>query len=426
MSAVVGYGRVSTASGEQLSALDAQLHWLRSQSCTLVLHDVESGLNVDRPAYNDLLRLITAGTVTTLWATRADRLGRDAPELVRLVQACDRHGVRVCTRDDGELSSRTAEDLLMLFLRAALAQGESMKIAARVNRGLEEGRRMGKPMRKPCWPYRLSQDRTTLEPDQEQWPVALRFVDHLRDHQWRTHQALQSFADPIPLSSCRAVRAWLLNPCVRGGIGYQQGSNHTYHQVVWDRHPAVLSHGDFQAYQVAAASNRRRWGVNSKRRTRALTSLLVCRECGWRLKYITGRTIPALRCGGQGCSQCYRGVRESEVIRWSFEQIAQQAAHHLAAIATQDEPPEVGELRRQIEQLERLQDPDLQDAIKQKRQRLEQLLAQPATDEALLAAVSDPEWHQAATYEEQTAMLQQLVREVQIEQQQPVAIALRL
>ena len=57
----LGYGRVSTSSGEQLSALDGQLHWLREQGCTPIMHDVESGLIVERTAYSELLRLIESG-----------------------------------------------------------------------------------------------------------------------------------------------------------------------------------------------------------------------------------------------------------------------------------------------------------------------------------------------------------------------------
>lgn len=422
----IGYARVSTASGEQLSSLDAQLHWLQQQGCSTILHDVESGLNTTRPGYTRLVGLIDAGGITQLYATRSDRLGRDGPELVRVVQACDSRGVTVTTQAEGRLSGKTPEDLLLLFIRAGLAQGESMRISARVIQGLEQGRAMAKPMRKPCWPYQLSQDRMHLEPDPEQWPIALAFVEHLRACGWRTQRALQTFPQLIPLSSCRAVRAWLLNPCTRGGIGYRQGRNHTYGQVVWDRHPAVLSHADFTAYQAAAAANRRHWGSNASRTIRALSGLCVCSECGWRLKYISGRTVPSLRCGGPGCSQHFRGTREDLIIRWAFGQIAAQAAQHLAAAATQDEPPEAAEIRRQIDQLERLQDPDLAPAVAAKRQRLEMLLNQPRADAGLLEKIADPRWSELATYEEVTAVFQQLVREIQITRQAPTAIRLRL
>jgi len=176
----IGYGRVSTASGEQLSALEGQLRWLADQGCDRILHDVESGLNVDRADYSQLLALIASGQIGIVRATRADRLGRDAAELVRLVKACDAGGVTVLTRDDGRLSARTAEDLVMLYLRAALAQGESMKISQRVNAGLEQGRAIGKPMRKPCWAYQLRADRLALEPHSTEFTKAQRFMRHLQ------------------------------------------------------------------------------------------------------------------------------------------------------------------------------------------------------------------------------------------------------
>ena len=145
---VVGYGRVSTASGEQVSSLRSQLEWLTDQGCDKVLHDVESGLKTDRPGYTKLLQLVGDGKVQIIRAVRADRLGRDGTELIRLVELADRSGVTIATRDDGVLSAKTAEEILLLYVRAALAQGESMKISARVNAALLQGRLLGKPMRK--------------------------------------------------------------------------------------------------------------------------------------------------------------------------------------------------------------------------------------------------------------------------------------
>jgi len=223
----VGYGRVSTASGEQLSALDGQLQWLQGQECSQILHDVESGLVVERAGYGRLLALIEGGAVTTLSATRADRLGRDAPELVRLVQLCDRAGVTVLTRDDGRLSARTAEELLLLYVRAALAQGESMKISQRVRGGLAEGRAIGKPMRKPCWGYRLRADRLALEPDPEAWLPAQRFIDQLQWSGWRMH--------PRPASRDRAV------PLAPRGQGLACESHPArWHRVRADRKPPIF------------------------------------------------------------------------------------------------------------------------------------------------------------------------------------------
>jgi len=422
----IGYGRVSTSSGEQLSALEGQLRWLAEQGCEPILHDVESGLVVERADYSQLLALIASGRAGVVRATRADRLGRDAPELVRLVQACDRAGVTVITRDDGRLSARTAEELLLLYVRAALAQGESMKIAQRVNAALAEGRSIGKPMRKPCWAYQLRADRLALEPHTTEFAKAQRFIRHLQESRWRMATTLQAHRDLAPFSSCRGVRAWLLNPTLRGGIGYRQRANHTYEEITWGRHPALLSHAEFSEFERVTSANKLLWGYNSTTIPRLLTGLCECSECGCRLKYIGGRTVASLKCSGTLCSQLYKGTREDVIVRYAIEQLSQRAAERLAASVGAEEPPEARELRQSIAALTALGDPDLAGVIAAKEQRLELLLQRPAVDDGLVRKLSDRRWFDLATADELREILQATVERVTVTRQEPTAIRLRL
>ena len=422
----IGYGRVSTSSGEQLSALEGQLRWLAEQGCEPILHDVESGLVVERADYSQLLALIASGRAGVVRATRADRLGRDAPELVRLVQACDRAGVTVITRDDGRLSARTAEELLLLYVRAALAQGESMKIAQRVNAALAEGRSIGKPMRKPCWAYQLRADRLALEPHTTEFAKAQRFIRHLQESRWRMATTLQAHRDLAPFSSCRGVRAWLLNPTLRGGIGYRQRANHTYEEITWGRHPALLSHAEFSEFERVTSANKLLWGYNSTTIPRLLTGLCECSECGCRLKYIGGRTVASLKCSGTLCSQLYKGTREDVIVRYAIEQLSQRAAERLAASVGAEEPPEARELRQSIAALTALGDPDLAGVIAAKEQRLELLLQRPAVDDGLVRKLSDRRWFDLAAADELREILQATVERVTVTRQEPTAIRLRL
>lgn len=426
MRLLLGYGRVSTSSGEQLSALDVQLSWLNDQGCDLVLSDVESGRNVDRANYQQARSLIANGKVSELRATSLSRLGRDAREADDFIALCDAHNVRVITRDDGILTLSTAEDLLLTRLKASLAQGESMRLSKRVHGGLEQGRKLGKPMRKPCWGYQLSRDRMKLEPDPDAFPRARRLIDHLIANDWRMMPALKSFPEPCPLNSIRALRAWLLNPTIRGAIAYGQLPNHRFSEVLWDRHPALLGHDEFATFERRCKLNRKHWGANSTRTVRALTGLCVCSECGWKLKYIAQRVHPALKCGGENCSQLYRSTREEVLIRYAIEQIRAQAAEHLAAAAEQVDPPEAIELKRQIQSLSSLADPDLQPVIDAKQARLESILAAPQADESLIRKVSDARWWDLATYAEITEALHALVIEIAVAKQAPAAIRLRL
>lgn len=426
MPLTVAYARVSTASGEQLSALNAQIAWLESQGPDVLLSDVESGRVVSRANYQQLRAMVERGQVETVIATSLSRLGRDAAESDAFVALCDARGVVVTTRDEGQLSMATPEGLLLTRMRGSLNQGESMRISQRVRRGLEQGRAMRKPMRKPCWGYRLRADRLAMEPDPEAWLPAQRFIDALQASGWRMLPALQAHRETVPFRSVRGVRAWLLNPTLRGGIGYQQGKNHTFAEVHWDQHPALLSHAQFAEFERQVQQNRRMWGNNVTRKPRILTSLVVCAECGCVMKYISGRTIPSLRCYGDLCSQVYKGTREAVIVQFAIDAIRKHATERLAALAIQGEPPEARELRRQIESLQKLADPDLAPVIAAKQQRLEQVLTRPAVDGELARKLADPAWWDEAREDEVAAMLRAVVSRIVVARQEPIAVDLRL
>ena len=421
----VAYGRVSTTSGEQLSALETQLNWLRNQACDLVLSDVESGRNIERPDYQRLRALIEEGRVAEVVATRLDRLGRLASECDAFVELCDRKRTAVTTRDDGRLTMATPEDLLLTRLKASLAQGESMKISQRIHKAREQGKRDGRPMKKPCFGYRISRDRKRLELDPEQAPIAMELIDALRASNWRMQPVLEEFIGRIPLNSVRALRSWLLNPTIRGALAYDQIKNHEFKQVLWDQHDALLSHEDFAAMQVVMECNRRLWGRHGHKSVRALTGLCVCGECGNKLVYIPGRRWPSLRCRGDVCSQRYKGIRESEVLGFATEAMAAQAAQRLAAMAESVDKPEVALLRAQIETLQAQNDPDLLEVLERKKNRLESLVSAPALDQELARKIADPRWFDTLEYDELTLVLHQVVECIEITRQEPSGLRLK-
>jgi DNA invertase Pin-like site-specific DNA recombinase len=422
----VAYGRVSTSSGEQLSALDVQLSWLEAQGPDVILSDVESGRIVSRPNYLQLKAMVAAGKVGRVLATALSRLGRDATESDAFVQLCDDHGVAVITRDDGQLTMATPEDLLLTRLKGSLSQGESMRIQQRVLRGLEQGRALGKPMRKPCWGYQLRADRLAFEPHPVEFPKAQRFIRHLQESGWRMARVLQQHRDLAPFSSCRGVRSWMLNPTIRGGIGYHQIKSHRYETITWGRHEALITHAEFADFERVVAANRLLWGHNADTIPRLLTGLCECAECGSRLKYISGRTVASLKCSGTLCSQLYKGTREDVIVRYVIDAIAERAAERLAGTVEADEPPEVRELRQSITALRSLADPDLANVIKAKEQRLELLQVRPDVDPGLVQKIADRRWFDLLEPDELREILQALVERVTVTRQEPTAIRLRL
>ena len=102
----IGYCRVSTRSGEQLSALESQVSRVKDAGVDRVITDVESGLSNERPGMNELLQLIDSRQVSEVIATRIDRLGRDATATDSLIILAGRKGVTITTLDGGTRASR--------------------------------------------------------------------------------------------------------------------------------------------------------------------------------------------------------------------------------------------------------------------------------------------------------------------------------
>lgn len=426
----VAYARVSTRKGEQLSALQLQLSWLQQQACDLVLSDIESGYDVaaDRPDYDRLRQLIEQGRVAEVVATRLDRLGRNAAESDAFVALCDAQRTAVTTRDDGRLTMATPEDLLLTRLKASLAQGESMRISQRVKAARREGEAQARPMRRPCFGYRLSKDRTRMELDPVEAPIARRLIATVKDHGWRIATALTAFEEPIPIKTPCGLRHWLRNPIIRGALAYQQRDRSQPTRFLWNQHEALLSHEDYAVMQVVMTKNRQLWGSQGKKTLRALTGLCVCDECGHRMKYASksfSRKVTALYCGYFGCALRYKPIAEERILDFVVPALAQQAAERLAALTEQAELPEVTALRRQIEALEAQNDPDLEGALECKRQRLAALNSAPQVNADLVRSIADPAWFDSLEYDELTLILHQVVERILISRLEPASVALK-
>ena len=68
-----------------------------------------------------------------------------------------------------------------------------------------------------------------------------------------------------------SVDALVLNPILRGGIGYNQQANHRFIEVRWGCHEPLLTAGQFDDMQTRIEANRKLWGAHASKRLRALT-----------------------------------------------------------------------------------------------------------------------------------------------------------
>jgi DNA invertase Pin-like site-specific DNA recombinase len=422
----VGYCRVSTASGEQLSALENQIARIEAAGVDRVITDVESGLSSDRPGMLELLTLIDTRQVNEVITTRVDRLGRDASATDALIILAAKKGVRLTTLDGGAVETDTPTGFLMARISTSLAEMESRMLSLRIRRGLEQRRKRRMPCRgRAPWGYRIKEDRSGIEPDPLEWDSALRFLATLRKCKWRMNTALDQFEGAIPLNSCRAVKAWLLNPILRGGIGWQQQPNHVFAEIAWDCHAALIDPDEWGLIQVQLEQNRRHWGANSTVTPNLLTSLCRCPNCGKRAGYAGSRKIPSVICRTRGCVSRYKGTRES-VISAAVNDALRTKADALAGYIA-EEPPEAEDLRNQIARLEAQGDPDLAPAIEIKRQRLEQLRHEPSDRQrAVLEALAEAEAWEMATPEELRAIYLEFVARVEVDRGKVVSVRLTL
>jgi DNA invertase Pin-like site-specific DNA recombinase len=422
----VGYCRVSTASGEQLSALENQIARIKAAGVDRVITDVESGLSSDRPGMLELLNLIDMRKVSEVIATRVDRLGRDASATDALIVLAAKKGVRLTTLDGGAVETDTPTGFLMARISTSLAEMESRMLSQRVRRGLEQRRKRRMPCRgRAPWGYRITEDRSGIEPDPSEWDSAIRFLGLLRKCKWRMNTALEQFDAAIPLNSCRAVKAWLLNPILRGGIGWQQQPNHSFAEIAWGCHTALIDPDEWGVIQVQLAQNRRNWGANSTVTPNLLTSLCWCPNCGKRAGYAGSRKYPSVLCRTRGCVSRYKGTRESVISAAIIESLRAKAGALASFI--EEEPPEAVELRNQISRLEAQGDPDLAPAIEIKRQRLEQLRQEPSAHQrAVLEALGEADAWDMATPEELRAVFLEFVARVEVDRGQVLSVRLTL
>ena len=110
---IVGYARVSTKSGEQLSALDTQKSRLKTAGVEKIFTDVESGRSNGRQAFNDLLQLIDKRAIKEIVVTRFDRLGRDAAFVDAALVLAAKKNVQIRTIDTGVIDTESPTGFLM-------------------------------------------------------------------------------------------------------------------------------------------------------------------------------------------------------------------------------------------------------------------------------------------------------------------------
>ena len=62
---------------------------------THIIRETASGLDFDRPGLNELMSLVENHEIDTILMTSLDRIGRDAPKVLAVLEALDSYGVKL-------------------------------------------------------------------------------------------------------------------------------------------------------------------------------------------------------------------------------------------------------------------------------------------------------------------------------------------
>tara|TARA_B100001250_G_scaffold89297_1_gene74060 strand:- start:5469 stop:6785 length:1317 start_codon:yes stop_codon:yes gene_type:complete len=374
---VVGYARVSTEQNEQLSALETQKSRLKAAGVEKIYTDVESGRSNEREAFNELLQLIDKKRVREIVVTRYDRLGRNAAFVDAALVLASKKSVVIRTIDTGVVDTDTPQGFLMSRISTSLAEMESKMLSLRVKKAFEQKWKDGKiPRGKIPWGYHrvkyVDNDRLELHPTEGD--KARQFLALLRQNGYRFSKAIIESKD-VPLRKTSSVKKWLCNPILRGGIGFERVKDYQYKKVIWELHEPLIRHEDWFAIQRIMEFNRNTWGASSKVQPKLLTGLAICSGCTNRLAYLPRKKEThafALRCNTLKCDFYNKRVKASMMVEAINKALAKRAKE--LANRTEEEPVEVMKLRSEVDLLIKMNDPDLEEAIKKKQEKITGLL----------------------------------------------------
>ena len=83
-----------TALEWQVQALQGLASYL-SLNVTHIIRETASGLNFGRPGLNELMSLVENHEIDTILMTNLDRIGRDTPKVLAILEELEKHGIKL-------------------------------------------------------------------------------------------------------------------------------------------------------------------------------------------------------------------------------------------------------------------------------------------------------------------------------------------
>lgn len=263
---------------------------------SVVLRDEgRSGLDSDRPAYQQLFELARQKTIDAVVVFRLDRLGRDAAEFLTASRRLRSFGCQVHS------ATEPTENNLVAGIIALLAEDESMRIRARTMPAMVARMQSGRWVGRAPRGYRIvphPEGGATLEPTDEAWKVRRLFELYAGgSHSLASLQretVLLELTDRELGMTRSHIFELLTNPAYIGRVVWGRKAkeridgkktSHRRQRNAWHEydgaHPAIVSDELFDQVQAQLAKNKRTQGPPPRNR-QLLVSRIYCR-CGSRM-----------------------------------------------------------------------------------------------------------------------------------------------
>lgn len=401
MTRVVGYARVSSREqSENSHALEQQTARLLQAGAVEIYSDVESGKKDDRAQFKTMMERVRDGAIKEIAITRLDRLTRSLPTLRKTVDELVKYKVNLRALDDS-IDFSTAAGKFHLNMLGALAEMETDRLSERVKHGWQHLRNRGVAMNAP-FGYRKIDDKHELDrrpflclleskSERTKAEIAREIVDvflarqtlRMCLRQINQKYGIQVFAhhqkaggrvarDLFKFSPA-GLRNWLLNPVLQGHLCYLRKKNRqALPQHLWDirydthKEHRLITIAELRQIEEILERNRLVRGYGTTALKYPLSGLVYCADCRsacYSMKGSRGKNQPGYNYYFQCKNWRERACPNKQMVRMEIVEAA-CIAHLVAKAAaiteyastrpTQIDPPEIQQLRSQLQGLEQL------------------------------------------------------------------------
>lgn len=339
---VGAYCRVSTDSEDQINSFIAQVRFyndfIRSQS-DMVLVDVYAdegitGTSVNkRDEFNRMMKDCKAGRIDRIYVKSVSRFARNSLECIESVRELKKYGTTVIFENDG-IDTKTMNHELILYIKSAFAQSESMSASKRVRRSNQMRMETGEFAFVNA-PFGFKMQDGSLEPIWEEVAVVRKIYQYYLSGMGfgKIAQTLNNEDVPGKPWGKERVRYILSNEKYIGDTLHQKTFTPTQlpfrnrknrgemdQYYVCNSHEAVLDKDIFYAVQEMIELNQKKNAEKAAVKKHKFTGKLFCCDCGWAYKMHIQNGVVYWACSKNGTAgqRCSTHPMSEEIIERTF------------------------------------------------------------------------------------------------------------